>query len=97
MPFQKGNNANPKGAPRKPEVLQLRNALEKAKNDNGGVSFIEHFVTLAYKDKDIAKALANKILPELKVSEIKNSTGNLTVSFEGEKVMVSFGEEDTTE
>lgn len=73
MPFVKGKSGNPKGAPRRPEVEQLRQALEKAKSANGDVSFLEHYCFLAYKDKNVAMALANKILPDLSKAEIEGS------------------------
>ena len=71
MPFIKGVSGNPKGAPKKPEDEQLRLALEKAKKQNGDVSFLEHYCDLAYKDKSVAVALANKILPDLSKSEVE--------------------------
>lgn len=63
--FQKGVSGNPKGRPPRPEVQELRDALLKAKTEKNK-SFIEHYVALAYEDKNVAIALANKVLPELK-------------------------------
>src|SRR3990167_1613540 len=61
--FQKGNRANPYGRPRKPEIELLRQALDKAKQEMG-MDFIEHFVRMAYKHKEVAIALAKKLLPD---------------------------------
>ena len=61
--WQKGVSGNPKGQPRKPEIELLRQALEKAKQENG-IDFIEHFVKMAYKDKNVAIALAKKLIPD---------------------------------
>jgi hypothetical protein len=71
MPFKPGAewNGNRNGPPKKPEIQQLREALERARKENGGVSFLDHYCSLAYKNPDIAKALANKILPDLSKSE----------------------------
>lgn len=61
--FGKGNCANPNGRPRVPEIQILREALQKAKEIHGK-DFIEHFVDLAYKDKNVAIALAKKLIPD---------------------------------
>lgn len=90
MPFQKGVVSNPNGRPRKPEIEQLREALEKAKRDNGDVSFLEHYCGLAYKDRSVAVALANKILPDLSKAEVKNvlSGGIRFIRPSGEQVII---------
>lgn len=70
MPFKKGKVSNPHGRPRVPEIQQLRDALDFAKKNNGDISFLQHYCMLAYKDKSVAVALANKILPDLSKQEI---------------------------
>ena len=62
--WKKGESGNPKGRPRKPEIELLREALEKAKNKYGK-EFLEHFVDLAYKNDNVAVALARKLLPDM--------------------------------
>jgi hypothetical protein len=71
--FQKGQVANPNGRPKRPEIEELRLALKKAK-ENNDKSFIEHYVELAFKDKQVAIALANKVLPELKEIDLGENT-----------------------
>lgn len=73
MPFQKGNKCNPNGRPRKPEIEKLREALDKAQQKNGDVSFLEHYCNLAYSNHQVAIALANKILPDLSKAEIQGA------------------------
>ena len=61
--FAPGNAGNPNGRPRKPEVEILRRALEAVKEERG-MGFIEHFVRLAYKNHNVAIALAKKLIPD---------------------------------
>ncbi len=77
MGFKPGETANRLGRPRVPEIQQLREALDKAKAANGDVSFLEHYCHLAYKDKAVAVALANKILPDLSKQEISGINGGI--------------------
>ncbi len=63
MGLKPGQTNNPNGRPRKPEIQILRDALEKVEKEHK-MSFIEHFVRLAFKDKDISKELAKKLLPD---------------------------------
>lgn len=74
----KGQSGNPSGRPRRPEIEELRKALVKAKKEHK-VSFIEHFVDKAYKEKDYAIALFKKILPQ-----------ELFISKDERKVVVNF-------
>jgi len=60
--WKKGETGNPKGRPRRPEIQELRNALEIAKEKHKK-SFLQHFVEKAYEEKDYAIALFKKILP----------------------------------
>jgi hypothetical protein len=66
--FKPGQSGNPNGRPPKPEIAQLREALELAKKKKK-TSFLNHFVLLAYEDNNVAIALAKKILPDLSESE----------------------------
>ena len=61
--FGKGNCANPAGRPPVPEIVELRAALKKVAEQTG-VPFIELFVKMAYKHKEVAIALAKKLLPD---------------------------------
>ncbi|MDD4892402.1 MAG: hypothetical protein PHH73_00185 [Candidatus Rickettsiella isopodorum] len=81
--FPKGDkwNGNDKGRPRKPEIQVLRDALEKVEKEKD-ISFIEHFVRLAFSDKDIAKELAKKILPD----KIQTETNDEQLAFILEKL-----------
>ena len=62
--FKKGDKRiNRSGRPRTPEIGELRAALKKVAEQTG-VPFIELFVRMAYKHKEVAIALAKKILPD---------------------------------
>ena len=61
--FAPGNVANPHGRPRKPEVEELREALDWAQKKNRK-SFLKHFVERAFKNDQVAIALAKKIIPD---------------------------------
>ena len=60
---QKGEVRNPFGRPRKPEIEELRFAMEQARLKNNK-SFLQHFVERAYKSDPCAIALCKKILPD---------------------------------
>ena len=61
--FQKGNRLG-QGKPSRPEIDELRRALELAHKHNKK-SFLEHFVQQAYTDNHVAIALAKKLLPDM--------------------------------
>jgi len=65
MPFKKGQSGNPHGSPKKPEIEQLRKAIEKVQKEQG-TDLLEYFVQQAYKDKNVLIALGKKILPDCK-------------------------------
>lgn len=66
MPFQKGNTirGNTKGRPRKPEIEELRKAIEQVQKEKGE-KLLTHFVRRAYVNDEVLKALAKKIVPDL--------------------------------
>ena len=66
MPFQKGNpiRGNTRGRPRKPEIEELRKAIELVQKKRGK-KLLVHFVERAFEDDEVLKALAKKIVPDL--------------------------------
>lgn len=61
--WKPGQSGNPNGRPRKPEVEQLREALDQAQAKHNK-SFLQHFIERAYTNDNVAIALAKKILPD---------------------------------
>lgn len=68
MPFQKGNKYG-KGAPKKPEIEELRKALKKARKRHKR-DFLDVFIDRAYEDTSCMIALAKKFLPDMKSEDI---------------------------
>lgn len=66
----KGVSGNPKGAPRKPEIAELRKALREAKKSHKGKSFINSYVERAYTNSPMAIALLKKLVPDLNESDL---------------------------
>lgn len=84
--WKKGTSGNPHGRPARPEIEALRKAIEiveKKKN----TTFLEHFVGLAWKDKNVAIALAKKIVPDL--SSIDSTVDNPQLNEEVSKLRQS--------
>jgi hypothetical protein len=61
--FGPGNCANPSGRPRKPEIEELRQALEYAQKTHNK-SFLQHFCERAYESDPVAIALARKLISD---------------------------------
>ena len=66
--FTVGNPGNPKGRPKKPEIDELRIALNKAakKHDK---TLLDHAVERAYTDTNVLIAILRKLLPDLRSVE----------------------------
>ena len=66
MPFQKGHIfcGNTKGRPRKPEIEELRKAIDLVQKQKKK-KLLVHFVERAFEDDEVLKALAKKIVPDL--------------------------------
>ena len=62
--FQKGKSGNPTGRPKRPEIEDLREAIEQVQKKQGK-SLLVHFVEQAYQDKNVLIALGKKIIPDL--------------------------------
>ncbi len=62
--WQKGQSGNPKGRPPRPEIQQLREAIERVQKKKK-VDLLEHMVERAYEDNKVLIALAKKIVPDL--------------------------------
>ena len=64
MPFKKGKSGNPNGRPIRPEVVELRQALEKVKKIKGK-SFLINYIERSYQDGAMSIALLRKLVPDL--------------------------------
>lgn len=89
MPFKKGKdwNGNRKGRPEKPEVQELRDALEAVKQDNNGKGFIRMFAEAAVKElkskKSIkgskAETLFKKLVPDNLKLDFEDNSLTITI------------------
>ena len=61
--FAPYSSGNPKGRPPIPEIEELRKALHAAQK-KFDKSFLEHFVERAFKNDQVAIALAKKLIPD---------------------------------
>ena len=64
MPFKKGKSGNPNGRPVRPEIQELRNALEQVKKEKG-TSFLVNYIRRSYRDGGMSIALLRKLVPDL--------------------------------
>jgi hypothetical protein len=78
MPFQKGNKHG-KGRPQKPEIEQLRLAIEKVQKEHDR-TLMEEFVHKAYEDNTVMVALMRKLVADKRALEASVS-GELGVIF----------------
>ncbi len=62
--WKPGQSGNISGRPRKPEIQELREALQQARKHHKK-DFLRHFVDRAYESDPVAIALARKIIPDL--------------------------------
>lgn len=63
MRFEPGNKYG-KGRPKKPEIEELRKAIEQVQKQRKK-KLLVHFVERAFEDDEVLKALAKKIVPDL--------------------------------
>lgn len=76
--WKKGQSGNPNGRPPKPEIEELRKALALVEKKEGK-KFIQHYVEKAFTDKDYARVLMNKLLPDLKAVEADFKTDGVNL------------------
>jgi len=62
--WKKGETGNPNGRPRRPEVEELRQALEQVKKEKG-ISFLVNYIRRSYRDGGMSIALLRKLVPDL--------------------------------
>ena len=68
MPFVKGKSGNPLGAPRKPEIELIRQAMAEVAIKKKKTLW-QHLVEQAYVDNNVLNALAKKFVPDLTKDE----------------------------
>lgn len=64
MPFKPGNCANPNGAPRKPEIELVRQAMLETERERKK-SLWKHLVEKCYEDNAVLIAVAKKFMPDM--------------------------------
>ena len=69
MPFQPGNNLNPKGRPRKPEVELVRKAIESVGEKKKKTLWL-HLIEQCYEDNAVLIAVAKKFVPDKIEAEV---------------------------
>jgi len=62
--WKKGESGNPAGRPAKPEIAELRAALEQVKAEKG-TSFLVNYIRRSYQDGAMSIALLRKLVPDL--------------------------------
>lgn len=74
--FPKGVSGNPNGVGKSHWRVELENALREAGKDKDK-TFLQQIAEWAYEDKTIAKAVLNKLIPDLRSIEgsVKHDAG----------------------
>lgn len=89
MPFKKGNNCNPAGRPRQPEIEKLRQAVAEVEAEQKK-SLYKHLVEQAFKDSSVLVALTKKFVPDITKADIDvgvNIPKGITINFsDGKKI-----------
>ena|SRR3990167_7637773 len=67
--FAPGNNCNPSGRPRKPEIELVRQAIAETEIEKKK-GFWKHLIEQCYKDNALLAAVAKKFLPDKIETEI---------------------------
>ncbi len=76
----KGQSGNPKGRPKRPELEELRKALDEAKKKHGNKSLLEHFAERAYENDAVLIALAKKVIPDKVSAELDVEDNSVTIN-----------------
>ncbi len=75
----KGQSGNPKGRPKRPELEELRKALDAAKKTHNK-SLLEHFAERAYENDAVLIALAKKVIPDKVSAELDVEDNSVTIN-----------------
>jgi len=68
--WKPGESGNPRGRPKKSISEMLEKAIKKVQKDKD-CTLLEHFVRRAYEDDRVLIAVMKKIIPDLKVLDVK--------------------------